>query len=483
MKKLELPDLLVCSVSSDGQIIKANKFFNTFFNQTDLEAAGKDFSSFFCNEKVILKNNFPWISNSSSIYIFESRHLIDSSPRYIEWKISRDENDSFIYHAYGWDITHRKPREEELQRDQYFFHLLMDNLPDRIYFKDLLSRYIKINKIAARRRNLENPDEAIGKTDFDFFTNEHACQAFDDEKKIIRTGEILENLEEEETWVTGKSTWASTTKAPYYNEEGEIIGTFGISRDITIRKQVQQALQESESKLRELNTIKNKFFSIIAHDLRSPFSGLFGIISMLIEDLDEMDKNKIKKQLYSINGVSQQIFSLLEYLLDWGRILQNSMEFNPQPSDIVKTIKYIVDLSGLNAKNKNINLYADLPPELITSYDEKMISTVVRNLIGNAIKFTPEGGSVTINAIEENNSINVSVKDSGIGISEANIGRLFSHTDFFSTEGTSGEKGTGLGLIFCKEFVEKHNGKIFITSEINKGSTFTFLIPKDQERE
>jgi PAS domain S-box-containing protein len=363
--------------------------------------------------------------------------------------------------------------------EKYFFNILMDNIPDRIYFKNTKGQYIKINKAAALRRGIKDPDEAINKTDFDFFTKEHAEQALKDEIEIIKYGKVLENIEEKQTWIGSKEDWASTTKAPIHNDDGEIIGTFGITRDITARKIAQEALAQSEIKLRELNAIKDKFFSIIAHDLRGPFNGIFGLLDMVREDFDEIGVDEVKENLETMNDILRNLFQLLEDLLEWGRIQRNVFDFSPINENICQTIKNVVDLYSINAKNKNINLTLDIPDRLFVKFDKKMISTVVRNLLTNAIKFTEPRGTITITAKDETNQVIISVEDTGIGISQNNLHRLFNLTEYFSTMGTNNEGGTGLGLILCKEFVEKHGGKMTVETELKKGSIFSFTISKD----
>ena len=364
--------------------------------------------------------------------------------------------------------------------ERYFFNILMDNIPDRIYFKNIKGQYIRINKAAALRRGIKDPDEAVNKTDFDFFTKEHAEQALKDEMEILKGGKVLENIEEKQTWIGSKEDWASTTKAPIRNDEGEIIGTFGITRDITERKLAQEALTQSEIKLRELNAIKDKFFSIIAHDLRGPFNGLFGLLDMVREDFDEIGVDEVKENLETMNDILRNLFQLLEDLLEWGRIQRNVFDFSPMNENICQTIKNVVDLYYINAKNKNINLILDIPDNLYVTYDKKMISTVVRNLLTNAIKFTLPYGSIKITAKDGASQVIIAVEDTGIGISDNNLHRLFNLTEYFSTQGTNNEGGTGLGLILCKEFVEKHGGKITVETELKKGSIFSFSIPKQK---
>jgi PAS domain S-box-containing protein len=474
--------IFICQISPDGKLDYINNYLCDFLKLNPAEILGKKFNTIFTNCHGKFPNNFPWNENIIEFtFEFESEFIIESKTKWIEWRINRfkkEESDLENFTACGWDITERKNYEEKMIRDQIFFNLLMDIIPDRIYFKDLESRYLKINKAAARRRNLINTNDAAGKTDFDFFTEEHARTAFEDEQKIISNGKMLENIEELETWQNGRNTWASTTKAPFFNKKGNIVGTFGISRDITSSKLAQEALKESEQKLKELNTIKDKFFSIIAHDLRSPFHGLFGLVNILIDEFDQMPGMMIKENLILINNKMKSLFHLLEDLLEWGRIQSNTIQYSPTPGKISSTINDVIELFSANSENKNITVnYECFDDEFQFNYDDKMISTVIRNLLTNAIKFTNPNGSISISVLREVNDIKICVEDNGVGIPDYYLNKLFNLTEYFTTKGTCDECGSGLGLILCKEFVERHGGKITVESKVNKGTNFSFTIP------
>jgi two-component system, sensor histidine kinase and response regulator len=478
---IEILPCISCILTKDDEIYSVNKSFCDFFNNSQDSFIGINFKSFLQKDSELKKDNIFSNTNNTETIIFDNQHIVDSEVKWVEWnvkKIDSDVNEEKHFIAFGWNITDRKLKEEHLKREQFFFNLLMDNITDQIYFKDAQSRFLKISRTFAKRQNFNSPEEVIGKTDFDLFTREHAQQAFDDEMEIIKSGKLLQNIEEQETWFDGKITWVSSTKLPYLNDKGDVIGTFGISRDITSRKLVQESLKKSEEQLRNLNAVKDKFFSIVAHDLRSPFNGLFGLVNIILSEINQISKDKIQEYLTLLNGQMKQVFQLLEDLLEWGRIQRNAIEYLPEPSNICQTINNIVDLYAINAKNKNIVIRLNIPDEIIVCCDIKMISTVLRNLLINAIKFTNPGGSIEIGATANITEVKVSVKDTGVGISRNNLQRLFNLTEYFSTKGTSQEKGTGLGLILCKEFVEKHGGKISVDTEINKGSNFYFTIPK-----
>jgi two-component system, sensor histidine kinase and response regulator len=248
-------------------------------------------------------------------------------------------------------------------------------------------------------------------------------------------------------------------------------------RDITERKRIELALQESEARLEELNAAKDNFFSIIAHDLKSPFTSILGFSELLMEQMHEKDYEGIEHYATGIHLSAQRTLELVTNLLEWSRAQTGSIEFRPQQIDLVKLVQDVARLTENFAKQKGIVLYWELPPVLPVYADKAMVSTVLRNLITNGIKFTRPGGGVKISAVYNRESVVVSVADTGIGITETDMGKLFRMGESISTPGTYMEQGTGLGLLLCKEFVEKHGEKIWAESEPGKGSTFRFSIP------
>ncbi len=258
-----------------------------------------------------------------------------------------------------------------------------------------------------------------------------------------------------------------------YPEEGILEGSF---IDITDRKHAEEALQNSEAELRELNATKDKFFSIIAHDLKSPFNSILGFSEMLKDEARDLDIDSIVEYAGIINSSVLHTFGLLENLLDWARMQQGRIPFEPQKILLNSIVN--AEFEGLknSADQKNIELNNYINQNLIITADENMISTVLRNLVSNAIKFTPNGGEVKVEASVEDDNVKISVSDTGIGIKPETIRKLFKIETSFTTRGTENEKGTGLGLLLCKEFVEKHGGKVWVESAVGKGSCFNFTL-------
>jgi two-component system, sensor histidine kinase and response regulator len=667
------------------------------------------------------------------------------------------------------DITGRKRIEAELAREQFLINALMDNLPDHIYFKDRESRFIRINKAQANFLGLNDPDQAVGKTDFDFFTGEHANQAYQDEQNIIRTGQLL-STEEKETWEDRPATWVSTVKMPLYDNNGNIVGTFGISRDVTGRKKAEEELsaernllrtlidnipdriyakdagsrfiisndalmkrmdksaqneligksdfdllprelaakfyadeqeiirtgkplinkeefsgdisgsinwslttkvplldtsgniigivgigkditerkrKEMESKvmyeiaqgitasgnldelmrlihkslgkvvyaencfvalhnqktglfsfpyfvdkfdptpsptsmgksctayvfrtgkpflfteelfdhLKEQNEVelvgsfspswigiplqtpsrtigvlvlqhyekenvylerdvkflvsvgsqiafsierkldeeeiklknellqasnaeKDKFFSIIAHDLRGPLSAFVAVTQILTEDIQNMTLDEISDITLSMKIDALNIYSLLENLLEWSRLKRGVIEFNPEKLNLKNTINKGIDAVSASARKKKIAINVSVSDDLEIIADKHMFETVVRNLVSNGVKFTTAGGKVNVSAdMGQDHNIEIKITDTGIGMTPELKSKMFLLNEKTNRKGTEGESSSGLGLLLCKEFIEKHGGRIWVESEVGKGSTFSFVLPEGQ---
>lgn len=240
----------------------------------------------------------------------------------------------------------------------------------------------------------------------------------------------------------------------------------------------KKRIENDNKSLKELNATKDKLFSIIAHDLRSPFSAILGFSELMIYEIENKDFTKIEFFNKIIYTSTQQTFNLLNNLLQWSRIQTGSLKFNSEVLNLDKIIMNTVNLLKANFDEKEIEFTKIIDAKLTLKADAFMFETVIRNLLSNAIKYTSNNGKVSIKVVETKREVQISIKDTGVGISLKNIKKLFKIESSFSTEGTNNEKGTGLGLMLCKEFIERHNGEIWVESEENKGSNFIFTIPK-----
>ena len=269
-----------------------------------------------------------------------------------------------------------------------------------------------------------------------------------------------------------------------YSKNGEPIRSLGIVLDITDRKKAEQALIDSEAKLLESNKTKDKFFSIIAHDLKSPFNAILGFSDILLERHKEYDDEKREEMINYVNISALRAFKLVENLLTWSHSQSGAIKYLPENFHLkILLFETISALQG-QADKKNIEILDSISENELIYADKNMLATILRNLISNAIKFTPKNGNIVISSKRQENSnfLEISVADTGIGIPKNTIDNLFRIDKNTSTQGTENETGTGLGLILCKEFVEKHGGEVWVESEEGKGSTFLFTIPKTNNK-
>jgi PAS domain S-box-containing protein len=391
---------------------------------------------------------------------------------------------------------------ENFTSNRQLLRTLINSLPDMIYIKDKEGKYQKINESLAQFFKIEDIEIAIGKDEYSFLNEEIAGLIGEGDSNVLETGNVIWDKIYSVHNESGGLNYFSCTKAPVKNEKDEIIGVIGIIKDISEQVEIENEigryieelqinrdqseeaagqlaylnvkLTESEEKLQDLNANKDKFFSIISHDLKSPFTCLMGFSDFLLNDIDEMEKTEIKEFVQSINSSAKGVFKLLQNLLEWSRIQTNNIEFLPGLFNLSELIKGLKDIYLANFIQKNITLVTNIDDDIKAFADKNMIETVLRNLISNAIKFTPNGMKIYITAKRDEELIYVSVRDEGVGISEANMKKLFRIDEHLTTDGTNAEKGTGLGLILCKDFISKNGGEIQVKSEINKGSEFYF---------
>ena len=246
--------------------------------------------------------------------------------------------------------------------------------------------------------------------------------------------------------------------------------------DLTEYKKIEDSLKESNNELKVLNATKDKFFSIIAHDLRSPFQSLLGFSELLATEIETLSHEDIVLFSRGLNADLRNIYGLLVNLLNWSLLQRNMLEYNPVNINLYDVVNKIMGISKQSAKEKNIDLSNNINNGTLVFADIDMLRLVIQNLIINAIKFTQTNGQIIVSSIEKGGNVEVSVQDTGIGIEAKKSSELFDFNSIFSTKGTSGEQGTGLGLPLCKEFVERNSGKIWVESKLGKGSKFIFTL-------
>ncbi len=372
-------------------------------------------------------------------------------------------------------------KNQELQKSEEKFRIITENSSDIIWHLDSNFLLTYISPADERIRGFKR-EEVIGKSLFSILKPEGIEMLKEANKKRmfnlskgVRSAPAIYELEElckDGSWV-----WVEATATAFYDQDGNISGYHGVSRDISERKKAELLLKERESQLRELNSTKDKLFSIIAHDLRSPFTAILGLSEILIDNIQDFAVAESEKYLGIINSSAQNTLTLLDNLLTWAKSQTGKNTFQPEIIHLRKVISSIFEESKSIAKIKNISLNYHQTYEIEIYADVNMLKTILRNLISNAIKYTHSNGKIVISAVKYQNTTEITVLDNGVGMSEDTQNKLFKIDANITTPGTAEEKGSGLGLILCKEFVERHGGEIWVKSESGKGSAFTFSFP------
>jgi PAS domain S-box-containing protein len=397
------------------------------------------------------------------------------------------------------DITEARRNAEELERERYLLLMMMDTSPDIIYFKDLQSRFIRVNKAAARKFGVASPDEVVGKTDFDYFTEEHAHDAYQDEQEVIRTGRPVVGKEERETWPDGHETWVSTTKLPLRDPAGSITGTFGVSRDITASKRAEADLRRARDAAEAASRAKSEFLANVSHELRTPMHGIIGMTELALDT--ELGREQ-REYIGMVKASADALLTVINDILDFSKIEAGKLQLDPVPFGLRETLGDTIKALGLRAHQRGLELAchvaAGVPDHLVG--DAARLRQIIVNLVGNAIKFTDTGevvvqvkghqgqegqqgqeGRQVLGPFGPSGpfgsfvNLHFSVRDTGIGIPPDKQGVIFDA--FVQADGSTTRKygGTGLGLAITRRLIEMMGGRIWVESEPGKGSTFHFL--------
>ena len=360
---------------------------------------------------------------------------------------------------------------------------LLSNSKERVYFKDVMSRFLFVSEgwlaeVAPGR----TAEEVIGKTDFEVFTEEHASEAFADEQEIIRTGEPLVGQVERETFPGRPDVWVSTTKMPLRDERGNIVGTFGFTRDITAQVRAEQGLARQagelsaqNDRLRELDRLKDEFVALVSHELRTPLTSIIGYIELLRDErATGMDADHFA---VVIQRNAERLLRLVGDLLFLSQMQSGQLALEVRDTDLAGIAAEAVAEMRPEAERKHIELAMSAVAVPDLAVDPTRMAQLLGNLISNALKFTPENGKVEVTLAVQGNEAVLSVRDSGIGIPAADQERIFER--FFRTEAATRQviPGSGLGLTISKAIVDAHQGRITVRTNEDHGSTFTVRLP------
>lgn len=412
---------------------------------------------------------------------YELIRMISLYVRFIEREkeINRvlKENEAALTH----EIEERKAAEVALKESEEKFRKISSTANDAFIMINDMGMVSYWNKAAERMFGISE-SEAMHRNLMRLIANpEHTdrfAEIFDDfiDAGINGDGKTLEEFQAVDS--SGKPLHIEVSLSSMMI--GEKYYALAILRDTTEKVISQQQLVKYSSELSELNATKDKFFSIIAHDLKNPLGGIKGLLDVLTEMYDKLSEEERIECIQELSTTAKATNELLENLLTWSRSQRNMYDFVPHELDLHYTVRNCFGLLEMNAKRKNIELHNEVPQGTHIYADDNMITTVMRNLISNAIKFTPEGGSVWCSVQFKTDSAIVCVKDNGVGIPANNIEKIFRIDESMTTVGTSKERGTGLGLIICKEFITKNQGTIWCESEPGKGSEFKFSLPLER---
>lgn len=453
------------------------------FNDDELSDNLEDWSALVYEEdrEEMTKIFDKFIKSSEKQFRYE--HRIYKKDGSVGWVIDRgilfqpDDKKPLRLIGTTTDITEKKNSELAVIKSEARFRSIFENSGTGMAILELDGSFTQTNP--AFRKILGYQENELNKMNFRDITHPG-----DLDKSVQLTTELLRNETCENRFIekrylsrNGDIIWALTNVSLLRDLEGKPLYFIAQVQNITERKKTEEQLIKYADELKILNAAKDKFFSIISHDLRSPFNSLLGITEYISQSYNDLTPTEIRESVKNIYSSSQKLYNLILNLLEWSRLQSGRFEIDKTDIKLPILIEEMKNIYSDSATSKNIKIETEIPENIVVFADKYMIETIVRNLISNAIKFSGAGGSIKIIAGAKDDFANVSVIDNGVGISRKNINDLFRIDEQFRRDGTANEKGTGLGLILCKEFIKKNNGTITVESEEGKGSKFSFTIP------
>jgi len=384
------------------------------------------------------------------------------------------DNDSFVISIF--DLTHQKMQSELIKESQLRFENIANSAPVMIWITDVNGLFTFVNKIWSEFTNRTTGEELGLNWIQDVHPDDANYLISVYQKSIVERVSFVHQFRLKRK--DNDFRWLMMNGVPRFNETDVFLGFIGTCIDITHQKEDEDYIKKINDELENANKNKDKFFSIISHDLRSPLSGIMSLLDIIVTDYDSLEEDEKKEILLEAAKTSKSTFTLMENLLDWSRVQTGQISYEPQNISLNLILVSIKNLYYQKFKEKEITINFECDTDCFVFADSNMTEAILRNLISNAIKFTPNFGSINILFNEYENDILIKVKDTGVGMDQTQISKLFKIDMTHSTVGTSGERGTGLGLLLSKELIEKQGGKIWIESVVNEGTTFYFTLPK-----
>lgn len=374
------------------------------------------------------------------------------------------------------NITKRVRSEKACKESEKKYRQILENALDIFYQLDKEGIIREISPAVERYLGYK-PEDVIGKPAVIFHQNEEVW--FQGLEMLKKEGEVID-FEVQLQTKSDNLIYGSINAHTMYDDAGNIKGIQGFIREITKRKKAEEELMKSNEELQKLNRQKDKLFSVIAHDLKNTVTGPLGLYELIFNDYESLSKEELLEYLQMLRKSTINQSDLLNDLLMWSRNQFKDNKVNPEKVHLAEIANTVLEHMETSATDKNINIENHIGDDIFIYVDPDMLKTILRNLVNNAIKFSHTDGSVQINAQEKEDKVSVSVSDNGVGMSDEAVEKIFNKDVHYTTPGTKGEKGSGLGLDLCVDFVEKHNGSIHANSQPGEGTTITFTLPQKQ---
>ena len=463
----------------DGVIIGLSENFYSLYDYAKDEIVGKSVADLgkWENPNDCLKIIYDLQRNKcykSSDFIFQ----LNNKKKFVFTSANLIEIDNINYIS---GIVHEVADNKELNEAQNkavsVYHNLMDSSQNMFWLCDLEGKITYINQ-AWESVIGYTIEEMIGKNFTCFQNAENANKTITKFYNLLN-GECSEDYETDLIDKNGNVIHLILKAQVVIGDKGIILGACGTAEDKSAPKKTVAKLEVENERLLNVIGNKDRLFSIIAHDLKSPFQGLVGLTELMVEDINSFSQTDLSDLIKEMNNYSKNLLNLLRNLLDWVYLQQNKICYNPVKINLQEILSQNIDIISNRIEQKRIEILYEILQNQTVFADEAMLNSIIRNLLSNALKFTNQNGKVTIKALEiENNKVEISVRDNGIGMPESLSNKLFKNEEIVGRLGLDGEESTGFGLILCKEFVEKHGGKIWVESRENIGSSFYFTLPK-----